>query len=67
MPKQTVYLVVKAYDAAPMQLYDNRAAAEQHAAYFNMYLRSDEDEPVFEVWEAAMLSEFQPAFLKVPS
>ena len=61
MTQQTAYLVVKSYDAAPMQLYDNRAAAEQHAAYFNMYLRSDEDESAFEVWEVTMLSEFQPA------
>ena len=63
MPKQTVYLVVNAYDAeapTPVQLYDNRAAAERHAAHLNAHLGSDEDEPVFEVWEEAVLSEFNP-------
>ena len=63
MPKQTVYLVVNEYDAespAPVRLYDNRAAAEQHAAHLNNHLGSDEDEPVFEVWEEAVLSEFNP-------
>lgn len=67
MPKQTVYAVVNNYDYdAPvfMQIYDNRAAAEQHAARLNGNLNSpiggDEDDLIFEVWELAMLSEFNP-------
>ena len=63
MPKQTVYLVVNVYDyeePATIQLYDNRAAAEQHAAHLNKHLGSDEDGLVFDVWEEAVLSEFQP-------
>ena len=63
MPKQTAYLVINAYDAeapTPVRLYDNRAAADQHAAHLNAHLGSDEDEPVFEVWEEAVLSEFNP-------
>ena len=63
MPKQTVYLVVNAYYAeapTPVQLYDNRAAADQHAAQLNKHLGSDEDEPVFEVWDWAVRSEFKP-------
>lgn len=63
MPKQTVYLVVNAYDAdspTPVQLYDNRKAAEQHAAHLNKYFEYDEDEIVFTVWEEPVLSEFQP-------
>lgn len=63
MTKQTAYLVVNMYDYdAPVfvRIYDNRAAADQHAAHLNAHLGSDEDEPVFEVWEAAVLSEFNP-------
>ena len=63
MSKQTVYLVVNVYDyeePATIQLYDNRAAAEQHAAHLNKHLGADEDEPVFEVWEESVRSEFQP-------
>lgn len=63
MSEQTIYLVVNIYDSedpTPVQLYDNRAAAEQHAAQLNKHLGSDEDEPVFEVWEDAVLSDFQP-------
>ena len=61
MPEQTIYIVVNVYDydtPAFVQIYDNRAAAEQHAAHLNNHLGSDEDEPVFEVWEEAVLSEF---------
>ena len=63
MTQQTIYIVVKIYDyedPAPVRLYDNRAAADQHAAHLNAHLGSDEDEPVFEVWEEAVLSEFNP-------
>ena len=63
MTKQPVYPVVNAYDAeapTPVQLYDNRDAAEQLAAHLNAHLGSDEDEPVFEVWEEVVLSEFNP-------
>ena len=63
MPKQSVYIVVNVYDyeePATIQIYDNRAAADQHAAHLNKHLGSDEDEPVFEVWEEAVLSEFNP-------
>ena len=63
MPKQAVYVVVNVYDyeePATIQIYDNRAAADQHAAHLNKHLGSDEDEPVFEVWEEAVLSEFNP-------
>ena len=63
MPKQTIYLVLNIYDGedpTPVQVYDNRAAADQHAAHLNKHLGSDEDEPVFEVWEEAVLSEFNP-------
>ena len=61
MSKQTVYLVLNIYDdedPTPVQLYNNRAAAEQHAAHFNKHLGGDEDEPVFTVWEWDVLSEF---------
>ena len=57
MPKQTVYLVLNVYYGED-PIYDNRAAAEQHAAHLNKHLGSDEDEPVFSVWEADVLSEF---------
>ena len=63
MPKQTIYLVVNEYDydsPAFVQSYDNRTSADQHAALLNKHLGSDEDEPVFAVWERTMLSEFQP-------
>ncbi len=63
MPKQAVYIVVNVYDyeePATIQIYDNRAGADQHAAHLNKHLGSDEDEPVFEVWEEAVLSEFNP-------
>ena len=63
MPKQTIYTVVNKYGHAaptPVQRYDNRAAAEKHAAHLNKYFEHDEDEPVFVVWEEAMLSEFNP-------
>ena len=63
MPKQTIYIVSNVYDYdAPdfVWAYDNRAAADQHAAHLNNHLGSDEDEPVFEVWEEAVLSEFNP-------
>ena len=63
MTQQTVYLVVNIYDGAaptPVQLYDNRAAADQHAAQLNNLLGSDEDEPVFAVWDWAARSEFKP-------
>ena len=65
MPKQAVYVVVNVYDyeePATIQLYDNRDAAEQHAANLNAHLGSDEDEdePVFAVWEEVVLSEFNP-------
>lgn len=63
MPKQAVYVVVNVYEyeePATIQIYDNRAAADQHAAHLNAHLGSDEDEPVFEVWEEAVLSEFNP-------
>ena len=63
MPKQTAYAVVNVYDyeePATIQLYDNRAAAERHAAHLNKHLGADEDEPVFEVWEESVRSEFQP-------
>jgi len=61
MPKQTIYLVLNIYDGedpTPVQVYDNRAAAEKHAAHLNNHLGSDEDEPVFAVWEWDVLSEF---------
>lgn len=63
MPKQTAYIVINAYDVEapiPVQLYDNRAAAEQHVAHLNKHFGSDEDEPVFAVWEWDVLSEFNP-------
>lgn len=63
MPKQTVHLVVNAYDAEspiPVQLYDNRAAAERHAAHFNRHLGAGADVPAFAVWEWDVLSEFNP-------
>jgi hypothetical protein len=63
MPKQTAYLVVNAYDAespTPVRLYDNRDAAERHAAHLNRHLGADEDDLDFEVWEEPVLSEFQP-------
>ena len=63
MPQQTVYIVVNVYDCeepAIVQRYDNPLAAEQHAAHLNKHLGRDEDEPVFEVWEADVLSEFNP-------
>ena len=63
MSKQTIYIVVNIYDCedpAFVRLYDNRAAADQHAAHLNKHLGSDEDEPVFAVWEEAVLSEFNP-------
>ena len=63
MPEQTIYLVVNMYDCeypATIQRYDNRASAEQHAAHLNKHLGRDEDEPVFEVWEETVLSEFNP-------
>ena len=63
MPKQTIYRVVNVYDYDTpdfVQMYDNRAAAEQHAAHLNKHLGSDEDEPVFAVWEETVLSEFNP-------
>ncbi len=63
MPKQTVYIVVNLYDydydnLVFVQLYDNRAAADQHAAHLNKRLGADEDEPVFAVWKWDVLSEF---------
>lgn len=63
MSKQTVYLVVNAYDAespTPVRLYDNRDAAERHAAHLNMHLGAGADVPAFTVWERTMLSEFHP-------
>ena len=63
MPEQTAYLVVNAYDAespTPVQLYDNRAAAERHAAHFNRHLGAGADVPAFTVWERTVRSEFQP-------
>ena len=63
MTEQIIYLVLNIYDGedpTPVQLYDNLAAAEQHAAHLNKHLGRDEDEPVFEVWEADVLSEFNP-------
>ena len=63
MTKHLIYLVVNTYDCedpAFVQLYDNRNAAEQHAAHLNKHLGCDEDEPVFEVWEEGVLSEFNP-------
>ena len=35
-------------------------AAEKHAAHLNKYFEYDEYEPVFVVWEEAVLSEFNP-------
>ena len=63
MPKQTIYTVVNKYGHAeptPVQRYDNRAAAEKHAAHLNKHRGSDEGELVFVVWEKAVLSEFNP-------
>ena len=63
MPKQTVYVVVNKYGHAtptPVQRYDNRAAAEKHAAHLNKHFEYDEDEPIFAVWEETVLSEFNP-------
>ena len=63
MTEQTVYRVVNVDDyeePAFVRLYDNRAAADQHAAQLNKLLGSDEDEPVFEVWDWAVRSEFKP-------
>lgn len=63
MPKQTVYLVLNMYDydiPTFVQIYDNQAAADQHAAHLNAHLGSDEDELVFSVWEEPVLSEFNP-------
>ena len=63
MTEQTIYSVVNMYDCEDptiVQRYDNRNAAEQHAAHLNKHLGRDEDEPVFEVWEEAVLSEFNP-------
>ena len=67
MPKQTAYLVVNRYDfdyPIYMGMYDNRTAAEQHAAHLNGNLNSpiggDEDDLIFEVWEEAVLSKFNP-------
>ena len=64
MPEQIIYLVVNTYDyeqqPSIVQRYDNRNAAEQHAAHLNKHCGRDEDEPVFEVWEETVLSEFNP-------
>ena len=63
MPEQTIYLVVNVYyceGPTTVRVYDNRNAAEQHAAHLNKHLGCDEDEPVVEVWEEAMFSEFNP-------
>ena len=63
MTKQTVYIVANLYDydsPVVVQRYDNRAAAEQHAAHLNKHRGSDEYGPVFAVWEEAVLSEFNP-------
>ena len=63
MPKQTIYRVVNVYDYDTpdfVQMYDNRAAAEQHAAHLNKHRGADEAGLVFAVWEAAVLSEFNP-------
>lgn len=63
MPKQTIYAVVNVYyyeEPATIQLYDNRAAAEKHAAHLNKHRGSDEGELVFVVWERTVLSEFHP-------
>ena len=63
MPKQAVYIVVNVYDyeePATIQIYDNRAAADQHAAHLNKHRGPDEDGPGFEVWEGGVLSEFNP-------
>ena len=63
MTQQTIYLVVNVYDYDTpgfVQRYDNRAAAEQHAAHLNKHRGSDEDAPVFSVWEWDVLSEFKP-------
>ena len=63
MTKQIIYIVVNMYDSedpAFVQLYDNRAAAEQHAALLNKPLGRYEDDPVFVVWEDTVLSEFNP-------
>ena len=57
MPKQTVYLVLNVYYGED-PIYDNRAAAEQHAAHLNKHLGYGEDEPVFVVWEEVVRSEF---------
>ncbi len=63
MPKQTIYLVFNVYDYDTpdfVRAYDNRDAAEQHAAYLNKYFEYLEDELVFEVREGGVLSEFNP-------
>ena len=63
MPKQIVYLVVNTYDyetPTPVLLYDNRDAAERHAAHLNKYFEYDEDEIVFKVREGGVLSEINP-------
>ena len=67
MTKQPVYLVVNRYDfdyPIYMGMYDNRTAAEQHAAHLNGNLNGpiggDEDDLIFEVLEGAVLSDFQP-------
>ena len=63
MTEQIIYLVVNMYDCEQpsiVQRYDNQNAAEQHAAHLNEHLGRDEDEPVFEVWEADVLSKFNP-------
>ena len=63
MTEQTIYLVVNVYDyeePATIQIYDSRAAADQHAAHLNKHRGSDEDRLVFEVWEEGVLSEFNP-------
>ena len=61
MSKQIIYLVVNTYDPetpTPVQQYNNRAAAEQHAAHLNKHHGGDEYGPVFTVWEWDVLSEF---------
>ena len=63
MTQPTIYIVANVYDhedPAFVRLYDNRAAADQHAAHLNKLLGRNADAPVFEVWECEVLSEFKP-------
>ena len=61
MSEQTIYVVVNTYDletSTPVQIYDNRKAAEQHATHLNQDFEYDKD--VFKVREWGVLSEFNP-------